>query len=75
MKTSRDKYFEYSFMDKALRCKGKAATDKATILGWCFGCVTIKDQVWAVVIWDNDKEPEFYKPKLLLVEQKAWVSL
>lgn len=73
--SSQPPLVEHSLEDTALRCKGKADTDKATILGWYFGRINVRGQVWAIVLWDTDREPEFYKPNLLLIEQKAWKPL
>lgn len=73
--SSQPPLVEHSLENTALRCKGKADTNKATNLGWYFGRINIRDQVWAMVIWDRDREPEFYKPKLLLIEQQVWRPL
>lgn len=66
---------EYVIENKPVRCKGKADTDKAATLGWYFGLINVRGQAWAIVVWDSDKEPNFYKPKLLLIKQEIWVPL
>lgn len=66
--------FDFS-NDETLRCRGKEDTDKAKAEGEYFGNILISGRVWAVVLWDDDEDPDLYKAECLLIEEKAWRAL
>ena len=57
------------------RCKGKPNTDARNRYGEYFGHIIVNDVIWAVVLWDGDEDPSFYKASCLLIEERAWVSV
>ena len=58
--------------DVTARCRGKVKTDKE---GEYFGSFMINDMRWAVVLWDGQEDPNFYKATLLEVVQPKWSSI
>lgn len=67
---------EFDFeSDETLRCKGKPNTDKSKEEGEYFGNVVVKDTRWAIVLWDNEEDPNLHKTSCLLLEKKEWVPL
>lgn len=61
--------------DETLRCRGKPNTDKRNCEGEYFGNILINEVLWALVLWDDDEDPDLYKASCILVEETAWVSI
>lgn len=67
---------EFEFCsDETVRCKAQKGTDMADREGEYFGNVVVKDTRWAIVLWDNDEDPNLYKADMLLVENRRWVHI
>lgn len=58
-----------------VRCVPAHSSDRAYTEGEYFGRIWVKDQCWAVVLWDADEKPTLYEAKLLLIEKKIWMPL
>lgn len=64
---------EYNFQnDYTVRCRGKSHSDKYMKEGEYFGYLYVSKIKWAIVLWDDDSEPELYKADLIEAEKKMW---
>ena len=62
---------------ETLRCKYPAplSSDEVDQEGEYLGYMIINRTKWAIVLWDREKDPDFCKADLLLLEQKSWKNL
>ncbi len=67
---------DYDFaLNETLRCRIKSGWDNSGKEGEYFGNVMINSQMWAIVLFDNEDDPDLFKADGLLVDQKLWKDL
>ena len=66
--------FDFS-TNHTLRCKGKENTDMVNQKGEYFGTFYTGSTKWAVVLWDNEEDPNLYKADMLYIAETTWVSV
>ncbi len=67
---------EYSFeSDEAIPCKIKDDWDQAGRKGQYFGFMYFLDKKWAVVLWDDESDPDFFKAEGIEVARTKWVGI
>ncbi len=65
---------DYDFrIDKTVACKIKEGFDGAGKTGQYFGNMVIKNIQWAIVLWDGEDDPDFFKAEGLLIS--SWKPL
>ena len=67
----------WNFMDTAsapVRCRVQN-TEVGGQEGEFFGVVVVDNMPWAVIRWDDDKDPDLYKAAVIQIEKMEWEPL
>ena len=49
--------------------------DKGGKTGQYFGNMMIGNTCWAIVLWDDEEDPDFFKADGLVIQQINWESI
>jgi len=67
---------EYCFeSDDTIPCRIKEGWEDAGREGQYFGFMYFLDGKWAVVLWDDEDEPSFFKSDGIEVARTNWVGI
>ncbi len=67
--------FGYVFVsDESIPCKIHDNFDGAGRTGQYFGKININDMDWAIVLWDDEEDPDLFKAAGIMVEQIKYIN-
>ena len=62
-------------LSKSVKCQIAEGWGGAGQLGQYFGSIECNERTWAIVLWDDEEEPNLSKAESILIESTSWSKL
>ena len=66
---------EFNFKDETLRFRIKEGWDRCGAVGEYFGFIYVNTVKWAIVLFDDEEDPDMHKADGIEIETKTWKEL
>ncbi len=72
---SKTHRLDYDFREEeTLQCRIAEGWDKAGKTGQYFGNIMINDTAWAIILWDDEEDPNMHKLVGIEINKPHWVK-
>jgi len=66
--------FDFS-NDETIPCKIKDGWKESGRTGQYFGNIVVNNRCWAIVLWDDDEDPDMHKAEGILISEIQWKGI